>query len=473
MPVDFKGFVGQSYQHKNFQFDCQRTINLYPDVNETGLGRQGAVACLSPTPGLVTLDQQTSSASAGIGMYKASWGDQFLFRRDGLFKWANNQQVLVTAWNRQGATWARGCDNGIQLFVVGEGWGTVYDRTTGITSEITTFNPAGITYCDGYIIANEQGTNKFWHTDLYSSSFPSLNFYSAEANPDKIVTILNNNEDIWVFGESTTEVWYNAGQGNVIFARRPGLLIENGCASAASVCKMDSNRIVWLSRDDRGAVKVVMNNGFSSGKISTGPIEQRIASGAWWASTAYSYSRDGHLFYCLNIPGLDSTLVFDVTVSDQTGTPTWHERVFSQNGVDYQHRASAVLGDLVQDSQNGSIYQWSESSFTDFGNEIKRQRVTPHISASGANLFFNSLEIFMKTGVGVNSTALVQLDWSNDGGATWSNVLTRSAGSVGAFNTRVVFRQLGVARDRVFRVTVTDPVAVSFIGASLDLGGSV
>ena len=47
--------------------------------------------------------------------------------------------------------------------------------------------------------------------------------------------------------------------------------------------------------------------------------------------------------------------------------------------------------------------------------------------------------------------------------------MTMPVGTIGAYTQRVLARRLGHARDMVFEVTVTDPIAWSLVGAWLDL----
>lgn len=52
----------------------------------------------------------------------------------------------------------------------------------------------------------------------------------------------------------------------------------------------------------------------------------------------------------------------------------------------------------------------------------------------------------------------LMIQWSDDGGHTWSNVHTVNCGQVGNYTTRAVLRRLGRSRDRVYRITASDPV---------------
>lgn len=59
------------------------------------------------------------------------------------------------------------------------------------------------------------------------------------------------------------------------------------------------------------------------------------------------------------------------------------------------------------------------------------------------------------------------LRWSDDGGFTWSNEHWASLGKQGAYRNRAVWRQLGESRDRVYEVSVTDPVYRTLVSAEL------
>ena len=64
----------------------------------------------------------------------------------------------------------------------------------------------------------------------------------------------------------------------------------------------------------------------------------------------------------------------------------------------------------------------------------------------------------------------VMLRWSDDGGHTWSNYRTASIGKIGEYYRRVWFRRLGMTlqlRDRVYELSMTDPVKTALMGAEL------
>ena len=61
------------------------------------------------------------------------------------------------------------------------------------------------------------------------------------------------------------------------------------------------------------------------------------------------------------------------------------------------------------------------------------------------------------------------MDYSDDGGRTYSARKTfRSMGKIGENRTRLRWQRLGQARERIYRITVSDPVKRSFVGARLE-----
>lgn len=57
------------------------------------------------------------------------------------------------------------------------------------------------------------------------------------------------------------------------------------------------------------------------------------------------------------------------------------------------------------------------------------------------------------------------LDWSDDGGHTFGNEHWKSIGNIGEYKNRAIWRRLGQARSRIFRVTISEPVKVVILGA--------
>jgi Neuraminidase (sialidase) len=70
---------------------------------------------------------------------------------------------------------------------------------------------------------------------------------------------------------------------------------------------------------------------------------------------------------------------------------------------------------------------------------------------------------------GQGSDPQIMLDWSDDGGRTWSNELWRSAGKIGEYRHRAIWNRLGRFRRRTLRIRKSDPVKASFLTAFADI----
>jgi hypothetical protein len=104
---------------------------------------------------------------------------------------------------------------------------------------------------------------------------------------------------------------------------------------------------------------------------------------------------------------------------------------------------------------------------------IRRLRRAPHLAQEHVRIVYRKFELDLERGVGLatgqGSDPEIMVRLSRDGGHTWSEPVRMGAGALGAYTTRAVARRLGQARDAVFEVTVSDPVAWSLVGAWLDL----
>jgi len=190
---------------------------------------------------------------------------------------------------------------------------------------------------------------------------------------------------------------------------------------------------------------------------------------------AYTYQQDGHSFYVLIFPSANTTWVYDVA------TGAWHERAGWNNGSFTRHRSNCQMAFnnkiIVGDYENGNIYSFDLDTYADNGQIQKWLRTWRALPTGQNNLkrtAHHSLQIDLESGVGLNlgqgSDPELMLRWSDDGGHTWSNEHTASIGKIGQYYRRVFYRRLGMTmklRDRVYELSMTDPVKTAIMGAEL------
>ena len=134
----------------------------------------------------------------------------------------------------------------------------------------------------------------------------------------------------------------------------------------------------------------------------------------------------------------------------------------------------AVGKNRVGSRTDGKIYEMSQSVATDIdGTGLRRVRRAPHLVNELNRITYDRFTLYMEVGLGLStgqgSDPLAMLRWSNDGGQSFGNVLEASAGPVGEYKRRVIWRKLGQARDRVFEVRQSDPVKSVWLAAYLEL----
>ena len=101
-----------------------------------------------------------------------------------------------------------------------------------------------------------------------------------------------------------------------------------------------------------------------------------------------------------------------------------------------------------------------------------RVKTVPILYQMGALVCHNWLEIVAQQGVGlqlntaagVGAHPVVRLAFSNDNGVTWSSERMVAIGAQGEYQRRSRTPNLGAARNRVYRVSFTDPTPFILVG---------
>lgn len=471
----FKGFIGPTYRHQSKNVDCQRAINLIPQVNESGSSKEAEVISFISAPGLATL--LTIGEDPVRAAYTSKSGAGFLVAKNKLYAVANDFTyteigTLSTETGRVGFA-----DNGIHMVLVdglkGYVWTFESEEFAEITAEgFTERNPpTQVSYIDGYFIFEDAGTDNFFISGLDDVTFDPLDVSDADGSPDKIVAHISKERELWLLGEFTTEVWFNSGDADFPFSRVSGAFIETGCGAKWSIAKIGS-ALFWLGRDEKGYSGIFMAEGYQPRKISTHSVDQIIQRYETLSDAeAFTYHHDGHSYYVLTFPTADASWCYDLT------TGLWHERLSFKNGQFHRHRASCYANmygkHVVGDFENGRLHELSALVYSDAGDVLARERVAPHISAGDRRIFYSRFILDMETGVGLDGIGQgtdpqAMLQYSDDSGHSWGNELWSPIGKIGERSHTVEWRRLGKSKDRVFRIRITDPIPVTLIGADLD-----
>lgn len=131
---------------------------------------------------------------------------------------------------------------------------------------------------------------------------------------------------------------------------------------------------------------------------------------------------------------------------------------------------------IIGDRTNGKLYALDMDTYTDAGEPIRRVRRTQIINKERVSVMHNRLEIEFEPGVGLDVSEgddgydpQAVLRWSDDGGNTWSSEKSVPIGEYQQYGTRALWRSLGRSRNRVYELTITEPVKIVLIDAYGDL----
>lgn len=101
-------------------------------------------------------------------------------------------------------------------------------------------------------------------------------------------------------------------------------------------------------------------------------------------------------------------------------------------------------------------------------------RRTPLIGVERYRVRHGAFQVVLQAGVGLStgqgSDPQLMLRWSDDGGHAWSNEHWVTAGALGTYRTRAIWRRLGNSRGRIYEVSGSDAVLVALIEADVETG---
>lgn len=363
-----------------------------------------------------------------------------------------------------------------QLVIVDGPNGYVYDLNSGVFGQITSPAWQGsntVEYLGGFFSFIDPNSQEFYISAIEDAlTLDALDFATANNSPDKLVGQITTSNVIVYMGQTSGEIWQlDPVATDFAFERNNGATLEVGLMSAFTVKELD-NSVFWLGQDERGGGTVYKMQGFSPVRVSTMAVEQVIQQSIQdgndiTKACAYTYQQDGHSFYCLQVPGLDTTWVYDAASQE------WHERAELIDGLYAQHRGNYhayCYGLHLITGDDDAIYAYDPNANTNAGDPLVRDRVSPHYATPQLERnFFNIFELDCTVGYGKagQDNAVVQLRYSNDGGFSWSSWRTAPLGAVGQRLTRARFTRCGSARDRVWEVRCTDDTPFAIIAANI------
>lgn len=284
---------------------------------------------------------------------------------------------------------------GNELIIVNGSAGYVFDTNTNVLTKITDEGYPGAfiaDYIDQYLPQVEPQGRFWFHSDLANAmAYSTLDRYEAESDPDRIVSLIVSQPEIFIFGKDTTEVFVNTGEATGTFQRATNTAIRVGCSSKFTPRSID-NSFMWL--DDKRLVRR-MTDGYNPTRVSTDAIDsafQECSETEIVNCYAFTWESRGHKVYYITVPGR-FTFGYDVL------TGSWHRR--STWNMPHWDVVDAVYWNgrwIAGSGRFGRLYELDWDYKLDSCDPLVRKRVTGKLWDDENELTLNNVELKFNTG---------------------------------------------------------------------------
>lgn len=339
-----------------------------------------------------------------------------------------------------------------------------YDGTTlaAISDADFPANARGAAFIDDYMVSFSNGTDQFNASDLDDfTAWNALSFDNATGSDDDLRGVIAGQSKIYLGGERSTEIWWNAGLSPFPFQRVPNGVLDLGLAAQHTQAIID-NSICWYAHD--GTVRVL--RGLTPQRISNHAVESAFAGYAD-PNTAFAFAMTigGHTWYVITFPG-QATWVYDFNTNE------WHQReTLGQSDWQVQGYVRAFNKDIAFAGNKFGLIDQDVND--EWGTEIQGQWTYPAVYGGGRRVQHKRFELRADVGTGNASvtTPLITLYISDDGGKTYTAMPTRSMGVVGNYKQPMIWTRLGSAKDRVYRCSMADPARLHVWATEVETDG--
>lgn len=441
------GFTSAEYEASSKLVSANQAINVMP---EFGRGAANELAFVG-VPGTV----QVGSLTNIRGTHNA-WGVLYVVAGSKLYRVSSSGAATELGDVGNDGLPADMTHNIAELLCVSGGNGyTVQKGTTTFAGITDTDFPdaAKCDFLDGYGMLLEKESGRFWFTSIDDfETISGIDFATAEGAPDALVSMIVDHRELWLFGETSTEVWFNSGDATNPFQRQT--FVERGCKGVHSPAKLD-NTVFWLGEDG----VVYRADEYRPMRTSNHGIEHLIQN-TTVDPIGFAYNAGGHAFYQLNFPG-ELTVVYDAA------TQLWHRRkAHGQDDCAYHYHAHCYGRDYVGGDK---LYYLDDSKYQHNGDELDRIRTIGPFRVEKFTKM-ESLTALFETGENSDpvNEQKVFLEISDDAGKTFERVGEASVGVQGQYTTEVKWNALGGFYDgqRVIKITMTDNAKYALVDLS-------
>lgn len=444
-------FTDGFYIDESDAFMRQELINAYVHQVKSSAG-EVIEEGLWGIPGAVKLDDRSSGRNDSARGNHLFSDEAYFISGNGLLRLNIDETVdeviPLGTFLGEGPMSMASNDSQLMILIPG-GAGYIFTKDPDVFTLITDTDfvangaPQAVIFIDGFFFVTTD-TKKIVVSAINDGlNWNALDFGTAEASPDVIVTALNYLSQAVVFGSETTEFFDNIGGTGFPFVRN-GLILNKGVFARFSVVEADGTfMFVGGAKSERAAIWRFQNNGYV--KMSTGAIDkilQELSDDELRDLVAYDYSDGNDYFVCWVTPR--------ETICYGLNTGKWHLRrsqtdVGAVTGWKPSLIIKAYNKNYAGDRLDGKIYRISRDFFDEDGREIQRIVDIRPIRNGVKSFAMPRIEITTQSGRGDAATPDPKIGMAiSKNGTVFSDFRNRSTGKVGELNKRSVWYRNGI-----------------------------
>lgn len=327
--------------------------------------------------------------------------------------------------------------------------------------------PNSVSELDGYFLWTI-GDGRIFASDLNSVSVASDSF-TTEQSLGGLLRGVSFRGNFFAFGQHGTGVYTDAGTSPFPLQRET-FTIQRGIIGTNAIAGWEPHGpdyLAWVGNDG-----VVYNmDGYTPVPISSDDvsrdIRKAIKNGQGSSLEASVYSQGRHSFWVLTNPGV-WTWEYCIT------TGNWNEKQ-SYNREDWRGSQTIYAFDqwICGERDTGILYSIDADYYKE-GNNPLVFRLRSGVAAIFPNaIFIPRVEFDVTAAIGsaagddpIETDPHCLIRWSNDGGYSFGNPVSRPIGQEGESGRRVVVNGLGISgpKGKVFEIAISDPVHACVMG---------
>lgn len=389
--------------------------------------------------------------------------------RASLFNTGGAETALTGSLNgSEKVFWARNNKSPPDVVVVAPGTGafTVSAAAVSNFADADIGAPDSVCFMDGFFIFS-YGDGTLQASGLNDVSIATTDKTKAQSKPGGLTRCIPFNGQLYALGPAFGEVYSDTANPNGFpFSR--SYVLQRGLLGPYAIAGYEDGfgtALIWVADDN----SVVMGNGTPNPLKISPPDLDRLIAGVIDKTTleASVYIASGHPWWRVT----SDTFTWDFDL----GSQKWHE------GTSYLKARTRAIGGVsafgkwvTGDTEAGQLLYIDPTNYAEVGNPLVFQIESGPVQNFPHRTRVGRADFNFVTGVGVatgddpsDTHPTVGISWSDDGGLSWSNELTRELGVQATQTTISLFRTGTTGRQgRRWRLKVSANVYVGFLGAT-------